>query len=228
MPTIWAEELWGDISIPHGSIPITGDNRYQFTLTGEPDDVEDVVIPVSSISFRRINNGEITMTSSTEGEVDPLWPPGVETTHRFVGEFLTVTIPYTAAYAGQIADRPNGEMVISFESTDESGLPVTEEGVRVDIEKFSTSLGPVDKYISVSGSRVSVYDTSKTVELSYRVYQSVDDGSYTFKFPKVNFLIWPWDTVEVDGYSITAFNITSNISASSGGDISQSMEVAEA
>jgi hypothetical protein len=156
---------------------------YFFTLTGAPDGLSDIVIPMESFQARH-RSGDPT--------------------------YLSVVIP-GLDYASAIAARPNGEMIIHMSKAMGGVIYHTEEIIRVELETIRTDEGSINESITLDGHKTTTY-TAKTVTLEGGSYHSVNDGKKLYRCATPNIYLRPGDTATYDGDSFTVGLITYYVS----------------
>lgn len=167
--------------------------RFYFTLTGAADGEIDVTIPISSFSAR-MKSGDPT--------------------------YLSVVIP-NLDYALQVADRPNGDLVIKMAYEVGGVIQIAEEIVRVDLENIQTEEGGINQSIILDGHRTITHG-AKSVNLSGGNYRKLHKGKLRYRC-EPHLYVRPGDTVSIEDDSFIADNISLSVSGSQA-----SMEVAEA
>ena len=155
---------------------------YRATITGWQDGLSDLVVPISSLQARS-RSGNPT--------------------------YVNVVIPGVDAYAADIADRENGELVVELVYRNSAGEDVQEEEIaRVDIEDIQTHEGGRSASIVIEGRRTLSY-TAKTVALTGSVYRRLSYGRLSYRFVEPDPYLRPGDTVTTDqGDSFTVDSIT--------------------
>jgi hypothetical protein len=141
--------------------------------------------------------------------------------------YLAVTVPYTEEYAAAISARPDGEMVIEMALVMVGVEYVRSEIVRANLENIRLDQGPINATITLTGHK-TVTSTPHAITLVNPVYRSVTDGAVRLRFAEPHLYLRPGDTVTCDDDTFTADLISIFIGASDGGNITKSMEVAEA
>lgn len=161
--------------------------RYYCTLTGANDGTTDVEIPITSFQARK-QNGEST--------------------------YLSVVVP-GMAYAQQITDRANGEIVIEMAYLLAGVESVREEILRVELEDISPQIGPYNRSITLSGHKTTTWDT-RAASIQGANYKYQSDGLLGFRFPQADPYLQPGDTLTVvdTGDVFTVDYVTYAISAS--------------
>jgi len=152
---------------------------YFFTLTGAPDGLADVVIPIKSFQARHRSG-------------DP--------------SYLSVVIP-GLDYATAIAARSNGEMVIHMSKAMRGVIYHTEEIIRVELETIRTDDGSTNESITLDGHKTSTYP-AKTIALEGVNYHSVNDGKKLYRCAAPNIYLRPGDTATYGGDSFTVGLVT--------------------
>jgi hypothetical protein len=161
--------------------------RYLFTLTGSPDSKEDVEIPISSFQGRKRT--------------------GYDT-------YMSITIP-GISYASDIADRPNGEMVLCLAYEIDGQIELQEEFLRVDLTKVTDYQGSRSRNIVLQGYKRYSYANAR-ITLYDPIYKSIDGGRILYRFSKIDPFINPSDTcvVDTDEFTVDYVNyyVTTSIS----------------
>jgi hypothetical protein len=156
---------------------------YFFTLTGAPDGLADIIIPIESFQARH-RSGDPT--------------------------YLSVVIP-GIDYATAIAARPNGEMVIRMSKAMRGVIYHTEEILRVALESVRVDEGSSNKSITLDGHTTKTY-TAKTVALEGVTYYSVNGGRKLYRCATPNIYLRPGDTAAYGTDSFTVGLITYYVS----------------
>jgi len=139
--------------------------RYYCTLTGAADATTDVQIPISSLQARK-RNGEPT--------------------------FLSVVVP-GFAYAQEITDRANGEIIITIGYEINGTIEFSEEILRATLEEIRIDEGPTNRAISLSGNKTQTFSTQiATVENS--IYRSIQGNNIVHRFAQIDPFLNPGDT----------------------------------
>jgi len=139
--------------------------RYYCTLTGAADATTDVQIPISSLQARK-RNGEPT--------------------------FLSVVVP-GFAYAQEITDRANGEIIITIGYEINGIIEFSEEILRATLEEIRIDEGPTNRAISLSGNKTQTFSTQiATVENS--IYRSIQGNNIVHRFAQIDPFLNPGDT----------------------------------
>lgn len=168
--------------------------RYYFTLTGVADGTTDIEIPISSFQARK-RSGTST--------------------------YLSVVIPNYVDYAGPVAARSNGQMVLEMAYLLDGVEDIRQEICRVDLENISEYQGANRRSIGLTG-HLTVSYVSKQVTLENANYQSTVNGRRLFRFGTIDPFVNPGDTCNVGSDSFTVDFITFIVSA-----IAKTMEVHE-
>ena len=156
---------------------------YRFDLTGSPDGVDDVIIPVSSIQGR-----------SRDG----------------APTYLSAVVP-TMDYAAQISARPNGEMVLSRGYRLSDGQTTWQEISRAALDSVRIDQGSRNASVTLTGYATTTNPDPKTVTISGASYRSIGaDGRRRYRCP-VDMWLRPGDTALVHGESITVATISYTI-----------------
>lgn len=140
--------------------------------------------------------------------------------------YLSVTIPYTDAYAAAITARASGEMIIHRAMILFGEEIVRSEIARVTLENIRTDEGSNSSTITLTGHKTQSF-TVTTMTLQNATYRSITDGSIRLRFAEPVMYLQPGSTIIYDGDSFTADLISIFVGISEGGNLTQSMEVAE-
>jgi len=142
--------------------------RYYCKLTGDPDGLSDLTIPISSFQATK-RTGEST--------------------------FLSVSVP-GMSLAGDIADRSNGEIVIDMAYLLDGVESLREEILRVELEQINPQEGARSRTITLSGHKTTTYD-ARAVSIQGANYKYTSDGSLGFRFPQADPYLNPGDALTV-------------------------------
>jgi len=157
---------------------------YQFTLTGAPDGVDDVIIPISSIQGR-----------SRDG----------------APTYLSAVVP-TMDYAAQISARPNGQMILSRGYRLVDLATTWREIIRANLDSIRIDQGARSASVTLTGYATITNQDPKTVTISGASYRNIGaDGKRRYRCP-VDMWLRPGDTAVVNGESITVATISYTIS----------------
>lgn len=141
--------------------------------------------------------------------------------------YLSVIIP-GLDYAGDIADRSDGQIVI-YAAYLVDGVPrKSAELIRVNMggpDNIRIDSGPLNKTITLTGYRQETY-TPKNVTLENPVYWSLSNGQLRYRLAEPDLSLNPGDVVTVGGDTFTAAVVAYYVSASAG-TVSTTMEVSE-
>ncbi len=152
---------------------------YSLTLTGAPDSLADIVLPMSSFQTR-LKDG------------DPSW--------------LSVIVPNGRVYADSINARPNGELVVMRIGVTEDGTPESVERARVDLETIRTDEGPFKSSATLAGHKTTSAGTPKGVALELATLRSVYSGKVHIE-SKMDSNIVPGDQAEHNSQVFTVGEI---------------------
>jgi len=192
--------LRGHFSMTAGPIQVTTIPRtrqfWRVTLTGHADGVANIELPTSSVQVRA-RSGDPT--------------------------YLQATIP-GMAYADEIADRENGQIVVEIVYKDSSGNVLqAEEIARVDMSAINTYEGGNSSSIVIEGRRTTTH-AAKAVTLVGTTYRSLAYGRISCRIATPDPYLRPGDTVTTDqGDTFEVDSITYILSPRQ-----QSMEIAQA
>lgn len=155
------------------------DLLYFFTLTGAPDGLADVQIPISSFQARR--------RSGTPS-------------------YLSVTIPGTD-YSSQIAARANGELVIRLAKSQAGVVYHSEEIIRVSLEEIRPDGGGRNNSTTLSGHGTASF-SAKTVAVARTNISYLNEaaGKTRLRLARPEIFLNPGDTVD---YTSGAFVVDS-------------------
>lgn len=153
---------------------------YTLTLTGAPDSLTDIILPMSSFQERLKKD-------------DPSW--------------LSVVVPNGRTYADSVAARPNGEIVIDRNGIKEDGSLESIEIGRVALEEIRTDEGGRSSALTLSGHKTTSGGTPKGVALDKVKVRSEYKGKRTVQI-KMDSAIVPGDQAEMDGQIFTIGEIT--------------------
>lgn len=146
---------------------------YYFTLTGAPDGVDDVVIPISSFQAR-----------DRDGIV-----------------YLSVVIPDYDTWAASVIARPNGEMVIEGAYLVHGAEVARGEILRVNLDDIRSDRGGRSKSISLAGYQSASYGAPEYVTLNGISQRSLYDDKIRLR-SLPDFFIHPNDYVLLDDTTI--------------------------
>jgi hypothetical protein len=152
---------------------------YFLTLTGAPDGLADIVIPMESFQARH-RSGDPT--------------------------YLSVVIP-GIDNAAAIAARSNGELIIHMSKAMGGIIYHTEEILRVSLETIRTDEGAINRSITLDGHKTTTYQT-KTVALEGVNYHSINGGKKLYRCATPNIYLRPGDTAAYGGDSFIVGLIT--------------------
>jgi hypothetical protein len=186
-PIVFAQPIVTTIAISCTPTQFTIQNPsllYFLTLTGAPDGLADIVIPMESFQARHRSG-------------DP--------------SYLSVVIP-GVDNAAAIAARSNGEMVIHMSKAMGGVIYHTEEILRVELETIRTDEGSVNQSITLDGHKTTTYP-AKIVALEGVTYQSVNGGKKLYRCATPNISLRPGDTATYAGDSFTVGLITYYVNA---------------
>lgn len=192
---------WG-LEIPTGPYPLSLNQRFQLngyhipatilravtytlTLTGAPDGVEDIVLPMSSFQSR-LKDG------------DPSW--------------LSAVVPNGRKYAGDVDARPNGEIVVTRNGYKEDGSMESVEIARVGLEENRIDEGGRSSSMSLSGHKTTSSGAPKGVALDNVSYRAEYKGKRHVD-TKMDSNVVPGDQAEMDGQIFTIGEITRYVNA---------------
>ncbi|MCP4259083.1 MAG: LamG domain-containing protein [Planctomycetes bacterium] len=160
---------------------------YTLTLTGAPDSLTDIILPMSSFQSR-LKDG------------DPSW--------------LSVVVPNGRTYADSVAARPNGEIVIDRNGIKEDGSLESIEIGRVALEEIRTDEGGRSSALTLSGHKTTSSSTPKGVALDKVKVRSEHKGKRNVQIA-MDSAIEPGDQAEMDGQIFTIGEITRYVNSGS-------------
>ncbi len=167
---------------PVEPLSLTGSNRvYIFTLTGDADGLDDIVIPIKSFQSR-IRSGDPT--------------------------YLSVVIPGTD-YLADIYTRGNGDLIVRMGYKKDGEVLISETIARVEMEKVRYDKGGTNKSVTLSGYRTETYE-AKTVDLHEVTYSSLNDGTFRVRC-NPDLYVRPGDHVYTDDEDFDVSLITYSV-----------------
>jgi len=196
-PTIWDGSAWA-AWIAANQSRIT--RHYYFTLTGDADATTDVTIPITSWQARR-KSGAPT--------------------------FLSVVIPWTAAYQAAIEARTHGVMQIQMAYLLDGVEQYREIICRADYETMRDDHGGRNHSLSLTGHKTETF-TQKTIDLQDVIYVSNDNGDYRYRCASCDMYLNPGDTARYGSNEITVAQIVYMVAIEGAGTVTASMDVEEA
>ncbi len=158
--------------------------RYYLTLTGAPDDLSDVVIPISSFQYRLRDD---------------------------TPSYLQVVIP-GFDYATDIANRANGELIVEMSYLVGGVEQHREQLARVDLEDVQTHEGPRKKSIVLVGHRTETWG-AQIVTLRGITYQSDKNGLIRIRCAEPDLFVRPGNTVKAGDETFTAGQVMTAVAA---------------
>lgn len=148
---------------------------YTLTLTGAPDSLDDIILPMSSFQTR-LKDG------------NPSW--------------LSVISPNSRDNADSINARPNGELVVTRIGIKEDGTSESIERARVTLETIRTDEGSFKSSATLAGHKTTSVGTPKGVALELASLISVYSGKIHIE-SKMDSSIVPGDQAEHDSQVFT-------------------------
>jgi len=142
--------------------------KYFCTLTGSPDGLSDVELPMQSFQARK-RDGEPTYVSAVI--------PGMD-------------------YLDEISDRPNGQIIIEMAYFVEGVEQLREEILRVDMENIRYDKGSRNRSVTISGHRSESFAVN-LVDLENPSYKYLSEGKLRYRFPILDPWLNPGDTCSV-------------------------------
>lgn len=155
---------------------------YTFTLTGDADGIDDIIIPIKSFQSR-LKSGDPT--------------------------YLSVVIPGTN-YASEINLRLNGDLVVRMGYLSSGEIVLSEIISIVDFENIIIYEGTTNKTITLDGHRTETF-TTKEINLTGSSYRNITAGKLRYRCTP-NLYVRPGDTVNIDNDSFKIENITYSVS----------------
>lgn len=143
--------------------------RYYLTITGAPDGLSDIEIPMSSFQARR-RSGDPT--------------------------YLSVVIP-SADFAAAIAARPNGSIRIDQGYVQGGSILQREPIMEAPISDAAVYQGGRQSSIVLTGYGTTTF-TPKAVTLTNAVYRSVTGGKIHYRLARPYIFLNPGDTVTIE------------------------------
>jgi len=145
--------------------PLDLSEKFFCTLTGGPDSQPDVLVPATSITAR-LRDG--------------------------APSYLSVAIPYTAAIAQQVADRPNGEVVVERQIGTGASAQLSEIA-RADSYTPEINEGPSNSSVNLTGYRTENNAGAKVVTLVALQVANTTGGKRRYRC-RMNNSLRPGDT----------------------------------
>lgn len=171
------------LAIPVYPVILEGTSRvYFFTLTGEADSIDDIVIPISSFQSR-IKSGDPT--------------------------YLSVVIPSTE-YATDINLRLNGDLVVRMGYKSDEEILLTEIISRVTFENIIINEGSINKSITLDGHKTETWIV-KEVDLKDSSYKNLSKGKLRYRC-KPDLYLKPGDTANINGDTFVVNSIVYSVS----------------
>ena len=137
---------------PRADIPAT--TIYRFTLTGAPDAQTDIVLPMSSFQARLRPNK---------------------------ATYLSVVVPDGGKYAGDVADRPNGELVVEQGIKYIDGNIQYVEIVRATLDDPQDNGGGRNRTLTLIGHETKPKGTQKEIVLQNATFRSSTASGKTYR-----------------------------------------------
>lgn len=156
---------------------------FFFTLTGGPNGLTDVEIPIESFQARH-RSGKPT--------------------------YLAVTIP-DPSYSSEISTRPNGQLVVRMAKVNQGAIYHSEEILRVNLEEIRPDGGGRNKSITLSGHSTETF-IAKIVALQGVTFRTGSVGKRRFRLAIPDIFLRPGDTATYEGESILVDSITYSVS----------------
>jgi len=166
-------------------IPYSVD-RYWAILTGGPDGLTDLTIPISQFSAR-YQTGR--------------------------NSYLSVVVPDYAEYISGIEARSNGELIL-MGAYYYGGVSILEQEIlRVDPQNVNVTIGSKSAKIVLDGYRETAV-VGSTVSMSGPTYSQLQAGVTQYTFPFIDFYLRPGDTITIgDDEAIVVDSISYNVTA---------------
>ncbi|KKL23055.1 hypothetical protein LCGC14_2429240 [marine sediment metagenome] len=157
--------------------------RYYFTLTGTPDGLEDVVLPLSSFQYR--------LRDATPS-------------------YLQVVIPRITD-AAVIAARANGDMIVEMAYLIDGVEQHREQLARVDFENVRVDKGTKNRSVTLTGHRTETWG-AQIVTLTGITYQADYNGLTRVRIAMPDLWLRPGDTVHVGDEEFVAGQVLTAMS----------------
>lgn len=160
--------------------PVVTAIHYSLTLTGAPDALPDLQLPMSSFQGR-LRTGSAS--------------------------YLSVVVPGASQYSDAIEARANGQLVVSRGVRWSDGTTDVTEIARVNLESIRLDQGARSYSATLSGHRQTTNSAPKAVALAGAQVRSVASGLRRYRCALDNNLR-AGDTAEINGESFTAREIS--------------------
>lgn len=183
-----ADGIWQDTYFPNPATILTK-VYYTLVLTGAPDSLPDITIPMNSFQSR-LKDG------------DP--------------SYLSVNIPNGRKYADDVNARPNGELVVTRIGTKEDGSQESVEIARVNLEEIREDEGARSSSITLSGHKTTTSSTPKGIELSGISYRATYGNKRRVR-PAMDGNVAPGDQANIGGEVFYIGEITRYVNPTSAG-----------
>ena len=172
-----------DITIPVRVVA----RLWLFALTGAPDGLEDVDLPVSSIQMRRVSGRP---------------------------SYVQVVVPNSLKWGDAVTNRPNGEMIVYRAWLKSDGSLEKHEVQRANQDTIRTDWGARSGKITLTGYKQTTYQNPTTINIGKVSYENISDGKTLIR-TLPNHELNPLDTIQYgEGSSFQVDLISYWISAS--------------
>jgi len=154
--------------------------RFYCTITGAADLQSDVEVPIRSF-YARKNSGNPS--------------------------YLQVVIS-GFDYAGMVANRPNGELIIEIGYEVDGAVSLREQISVVDIDDISSYDGGVNRSITVAGHRTITYSNNLIeINRTLATYHALQKNVLSYRFAFIDPYLNPGDTLIVGETAMTVNNV---------------------
>lgn len=143
--------------------------RYYFTLTGSPDGLEDIIIPIKTLQARRRNG---------------------------TPSYLAVTFPNISLY-NEVVARQNGEMVVEISYWFNNQDNFKTEIARAELEEIRWDRGGNSATISLSGHSDITTIPKRIITSGKSTYRRISGGKLTHRMAEPEIFLNPGDTVVI-------------------------------
>jgi hypothetical protein len=150
---------------------VAATRTWRFTVTGDADGLDDVILPISNLSARLRSGSQ---------------------------SYLNVTIPYASAAADAVSARPNGDLILEHIVRDNLGNTLEFVVVTVALETIQISRGASSSSIVLIGHRQSTNSNPTSHSVAPLSLQTGTTAS-TMIVPEYDQNIRPGDTVTGEG-----------------------------
>lgn len=154
--------------------------NYEMILTGGPNSLPDVTIPMSRFNVRKRSGSPSS---------------------------ATIIVPNGSFYAASIAARPDGDIIINRITRFKSGLNLVEELIDVNFNNFRSDLGPANDTITFGGRKQTTNTTPSTVPIGKAVIRRDINGRLSYR-AVLDVSVQPADTIDINGEQFVVDNIS--------------------